>query len=304
MVMKIIIFGGAGFLGSHTADVLSDLGHEVTIFDKEFSRHLQGTQKMIVGNILDDKAVNAAVRGMEVVYNFSAVADLDHARLNPVETANVNVIGNLKILEAAKNAKVKRFVFSSSIYVYSDMGSFYRSSKQACELYIENYQQEYGLDYTILRYGSLYGPRADENNWIQRILKQALIERKITRQGNGEEIREYIHVRDAACLSVDILDEKYRNRHIIISGNEQIKIKDFLIMIKEIFKNQIEVEYISVEDSIHYEITPYVFIPKMAHKLKNNEHIDLGQGILEILNDLHRKHLNKKNNADIVIKTN
>ena len=290
--MNVIVFGGSGFLGSHVADVLTDRGHKVTIFDKVVSPYLRKEQEMIVGDVLEEKAVREAVKGADFVYNFIAIADIDDACQRPVETAQINVLGTIHILEACRAERVKRFIFSSSIYVYSDAGSFYRSSKQSCELFIENYQKMYGLDYTILRYGSLYGPRSDERNWVYKILKQALIEKKITREGNGEEIREYVHVIDAAKLSVDILKDENKNRRLIITGSEQIKIKDLLTMIKEMLKNDVTIEfYKPTRESEHYEVTPYVFNPQIAVKIRGQEHLDMGQGILNILGEIHNKYV-------------
>ncbi|MCK4996563.1 MAG: NAD(P)-dependent oxidoreductase, partial [Thermoplasmatales archaeon] len=171
--MKAIVFGGSGFLGSHIADTLTNKGHDVTIFDLQPSKYLKDKQKMVVGDILDQKAVEKAVKGCEVVYHFAALADIETAHLKPLETVEYNILGTTTILEACRKNKVKRFVFASTIYVYSDAGSFYRSSKQACELIIENYNEVFNLPYTILRYGSLYGPRADDKNWIHKILNQA-----------------------------------------------------------------------------------------------------------------------------------
>lgn len=287
--MNITVFGGSGFLGSHVADVLTERGHNVLIFDRTKSPYLRKGQSMMIGDVLDEKAVQKAVEGADVVYNFIALADIDQAWERPVETAKINVLGNMHILEAARKADVKRFVFSSSVYVYSDAGSFYRSSKQACELFIEDYQKIYGLPYTILRYGSLYGPRANEHNWIYKMLKQALIEKKITREGDGEEIREYIHVYDAAKLSCDILKDEYKDRSLIITGNTQIKIKDLMVMVKEILKGDVDINYVPAKHKEHYEITPYVFNPKIAAKIKSNEHLDMGQGILNILTEIHKE---------------
>lgn len=289
--MNAIVFGGSGFLGSHVADVLTARGHQVVIFDRIASAYLRAGQTMVVADALDPKAVAQAVQGAEVVYNFIAQPDIEHSADNPRHTIELNIISNVNILEAARQAGVKRFVFSSSVYVYSDMGSFYRSSKQACELLIQNYQEEFGLDYTILRYGSLYGPRANENNWLHKVLKQALFEGKIFREGDGEEIREYIHVHDASRLSVDILDDQYKNRSFLLTGNEQLKIKDILGMIREIFKGKIDIQYLPAKEHSHYTITPYVFNPQMATKLKSNEHIDIGQGLLNILTELHKEHV-------------
>ncbi|MFA5256467.1 MAG: NAD-dependent epimerase/dehydratase family protein, partial [Candidatus Omnitrophota bacterium] len=200
--MKAIVFGGSGFLGSHVADALDDAGHDVFIYDIKPSRYLRPSQTMITGDILDEKKAAAAVKGCDIVYNFAGIADIDEAGKKPLESVKCNILGNSILLEAARKAKIKRFVFASSLYVYSKAGGFYRSTKQACELLIENYHEVFKMPYTILRYGSLYGPRTDGNNFIYAIIKQALTHNKISRHGDGEEIREYIHVRDAAKGSV------------------------------------------------------------------------------------------------------
>jgi UDP-glucose 4-epimerase len=284
--MNAIVFGGSGFLGSHTADALSEAGHTVKVFDLTHSPYLRHDQEMIIGDILDIKGVEAAIKGCDTVYNFAGMADIDKAYSKPLETIKENILGNTIILDACRKYKIKRFVFASTIYVYSEAGSFYRSSKQACELIIENYREAFDLPYTILRYGSLYGPRARANNWIHKILKQALTEGKITRHGDGEEIREYIHAKDAAKLSVKILSKEFENRNVIITGNKTLKIKDLHTMIKEILGNKIELEYLPDVSNTHYEITPYSYSPRLAKKLVSTEFYDIGQGILECLSEL------------------
>ena len=295
--MKILVCGGSGFLGSHVADYLTDVGYEVIIFDFKRSPFSRKEQTFVLGDILDTEVVERAMKGCDIVYNFAGIADMDHAKTVPVDTVRHNIMGNTIILDTCVKNKVKRFVFASTIYVYSNSGSFYRSSKQACELIIENYSQVYGLEYTVLRYGSLYGPRTNMNNWINMLLNQAIAEDRIVRYGNGEEVREYIHVFDAARCSVEILSKEYTNQHVIIAGNQQIKVKDLLIMIKEMMGNKIGIEYRPVEDktcpydaSIHYEITPYAFSPKLAKRIVSSHYIDLGQGILELLREIHKKH--------------
>jgi UDP-glucose 4-epimerase len=244
---------------------------------------------MTVGDILDEKAVKEAVLGCGYVYNFAGIADIDIACQKPLESIRTNILGNSNLLEACRLAGVRRFIYASSLYVYSNAGSFYRSTKQACELIIENYNEVFGLPYTILRYGSLYGPRADERNGVYRILKQALLERKITREGDGEEVREYIHVLDAARYSVEILAEEFANQYVIITGHQQIKLKDFLLMVKEILNNEVEIEYRAPTFNYHYEITPYSFSPKIGKKLIGRSYLDLGQGVLDCLNKLQRE---------------
>ncbi len=287
--MKAIVFGGSGFLGSHVADALTSAGYDTAIYDMKKSPYLQKNQEMIIGNILDKKAVTKAVAGCDVVYNFAGVADIEEAHSKPVETVENNILGNTIVLDACRQNKVKRFVFASTVYVYSNSGSFYRSSKQACELIIENYNEVYGLPYTILRYGSLYGPRADDTNWVHKTLKQAITEGKITRLGDGEEIREYIHVEDAARCSVTILAEEFKNQSVIITGHQSIRVKDIMIMIKEILHNKVKLEFVPTDSSLHYEITPYTFNPKIARRFTGNTYLDLGQGLLQCLEQVYKE---------------
>lgn len=286
--MKAIVFGGSGFLGSHVADALTEKGYDVIVYDIAPSLFIMNNQKMVVGDILDQKQVQETVDGCDVVYNFAGIADIEEASKKPLESVRCNILGNTIILEACRKAEVKRFLFASSLYVYSKAGSFYRSTKQACELIIENYHESYGLPYTILRYGSLYGLRADDSNFIKKIIKQALTENKITRYGDGEEIREYIHVLDAAKGSVEVLSEEFANQHVILTGNQQMKVKDLLVMIKEMLDRPIEIEFVQPDNILHYEITPYSFAPKIGKKFTSKTYLDLGQGILEIIYEMYK----------------
>jgi len=294
--MRAVVFGGGGFLGSFVADALTAAGHEVIIYDKIASPYRQPSQKEIVGDILDETAVRDAVSGAGVVYNFAGVADIAAAAVSPVETVRTNTLGNTVILEASRQARIRRFVFASTLYVYSQSGAFYRSSKQACELIIEDYQKAFGLPYTILRYGSLYGPRSNETNWIYFILKQCIRESKITRYGDGEEIREYIHVWDAAQSSVDILAPEFENANVIITGQQTLRVKDLLRMISEMLGHRIELEFrpasenaSSLHADLHYQITPYHFNPRVARKLVRNTYVDLGQGLLDLIHQIHQE---------------
>ena len=290
---KAIVFGGAGFVGSHVADELSNRGYSVTIFDRKESEYLRLDQTMIVGDILDREMVKAAVRGSEIVFHFAAMADIQEARDNPVEAANFNIMGTMYILDACREFAIKRFIYSSTIYVYSDHGSFYRSSKQACELFIENYHKEYNLDFTILRYGSLYGPRANDFNFIRNCIRQALLEGCIIRKGDGEEIRDYINIIDAAKATVDALSVDYNNSYLMITGPQTMKVKELLSMIKEIMNDQIEVRYTNDSMEGHYKITPYSFKPKVALKMTHKDFHDMGQGVLDSIYEIYQQLLDE-----------
>lgn len=276
-------------MGSHVADALSEAGTDVRIFDLHHSKYLREDQRMISGDILDEKAVLRAVAGCDYVYNFAGISDLDDATTKPMDTINLNIVGNNHIAGACLEAGVKRLIYASTIYVYSQRGGFYRCSKQAAELYVEEYQRHYGLDFTILRYSTLYGPRADERNGIYRYLKEALLTGKVTTSGSGNEVRDYLHVRDAANLSVDILSEKYRNKHIIISGHHPMAFQNMVKMLEEILGKDVKVMHSPKENLAHYDYTPYSFSPKIGHKLTHNVYLDLGQGLLECLHEIHNE---------------
>lgn len=293
--MKTIVFGGSGLIGSHVADRLTEAGYDVTIFDLKPSPYLLPGQEIIIGDILDKKAVSDAVKGCDYIYNFAGMADLDAATTEPLRTIEQNIVGTAILLEATLRSRAKRFIQASTIYVYSDTGGFYRCSKQAAELYVEEYNRKFGLEYTILRYGTVYGPRADSRNSIYRYLKQALDEGKIDCGGTGDETREYIHVRDAAQLSVDILADKYRNKQVIITGHHPMRLKDMLYTIREILSNRIEINFeASKSDTPHYNITPYSFVPKIGRKLVTHEYVDMGQGLLECISEIYDQDMNRE----------
>ena len=284
---KVVVVGGSGFIGSHVADCLSDNGYQVTIFDQIHSTWLREDQDMVVGDILDSEALGRTIKGAKFVYNFAALADLNQALDKPVITVKINILGNINVLEACRIHNVERFIYASTVYVHSREGSFYRCSKQSSEYYVEEYQKVYGLDYTILRYGSLYGPRADDTNGMYRIVNSALRTGKVKYNGNLESMREYIHVEDAARASISILDESFKNESIILTGQEPMRVADLLKMIAEIlnFKDD-SVEFIEGGYSGHYVRTSYAYQPKLGRKYIPSTHVDLGQGLLQVITDL------------------
>lgn len=275
-------------MGSHISDELSDRGHNVTVTDIKESDWIRDDQQMVVGDITDNDFLEKVMEGKDVVYHLAALANLNIAKTRPVETARVNVLGTVNLLEMAVKKEVKRIVFASSVYVYSREGGFYRCSKQACENYIEEFHNMYGLDYTILRFGSLYGPRADENNGVYRLLKQAMEDGEVNHRGTPQDKREYIHVFDAAKLSVDILDDEYQNTHIVITGNDVLKIEELFYMFSEILGKDIDQTYIEGEEwDGHYRVTPYTFTPKTGKKLTTPHYVDMGQGILQVIEEIY-----------------
>lgn len=281
--MRVCVIGGSGFLGSHVADQLSADGFEVVIYDQNPSPWLQSSQAMHIGDLSTLDSLKEAVKDCHAVYNFAALSDLNAAIDRPLDTVRTNVLGNVNVLEACRLMRVKRFIYASSVYVHSREGGFYRCSKQASEHYVEEYQNVYGLDYTILRYGSLYGPRTDERNGMYRIVKHALETGILRYEGNPDSLREYIHVEDAARASVKALDDSFRNESLVLTGHESMRVHDLLEMLAEILDLKNSIEFVPSAGSKHYVRTPYAYQPKLGRKYSPSTHVELGQGLLHLI---------------------
>jgi len=280
---KAIVLGGSGFLGSHVADALSKGGYDVTVFDVTESPYLRPEQKMVIGDVTDFDQVEKAIKGNKYVYNFAAIAEISAANANPILTLQINTLGTVNSLEAAKMHGVSRYLFSSSVYVHSRHGGIYRASKQAAERFIETYAEQGGPPFTILRYGTLYGRRTTETNRIHAMIKQALTSGKIVYPGDGDALRYFIHAEDAANLSVDVLRDEYANRHLVVAGQEKLRINEVVNMIREMMPKDIEIAFEKGEPEGHYELTPYAFTPEIGHKIVPSDSVDFGQGLLDCI---------------------
>ena len=278
---RILVTGGSGFLGSHVADELVKQGQEVVVLDLE--PPASGDRSFILADIRDAHAVNNAMIGCDAVFHCAAIADLDKAREFPRLALEVNVLGTLTALEAAGAAGVQRFMFASSVYVFSNGGSVYRTTKQAAERLVEDFSPVLGLRSTILRFGSLYGPRADPQNAILRLVTQAVNERKIDFWGDGTEIREYVHITDAASLAVTALDPKYAEESLHITGRERVSTLELLQMIDEILGGGIEIKLCNEPFEGRYRLTPYSFTANHGRRLVGDTYVDLGLGLVEAI---------------------
>ena len=272
--MRVVVFGGSGFIGSHVADTLLAAGFNVAICDQRFSKYLKGNLEMLLPlrTITDYNVVEKTIRKADYVYNFAGMSTIEDCKEAPDLAVKINILGHLNILEACKGFccllgnPVYRTVFPTGIERTGTYHSFYF-------IYLT---REYGVPYTILRYGSVYGERADENNSIYRYIKQAL-KGVIEYPGTGEEMRDYINVKDAAKLSVDILSG-YENKTVLINGINTYSAKEMLTALKEIIGN-VRIKYIPKQKH-HYNITPYSYKQDTAIKIIPKETIDIGEGLL------------------------
>ena len=286
MKKKICVIGGCGFLGSHLVDQLVlTKKYEIHVLDYK-KKYQNKDAKYYIFDIRDKNKIDIFLKQAHIVYHFAAQADIEDSNLNIINTLDINILGTANILNSCIKNKVSRIIFASSIYVYSEKGSFYRISKQTCESLIEEYCNNSKLNFTNIRFGSLYGPRSDDKNFIFNTLSNAIKYKKIIRGGNGEEIRQYIHVKDAAKSCINFLNNKYSNKNIMITGTEALKIKDLLIMINEIMGNKIKISYSNKKLKAHYNITPFSFRPNLSERYNLKEEISLGEGLLDLLYDI------------------
>ena len=291
-----IVLGGSGFLGSHISDHLTLAGYKVTIFDRKKSKFLKKNQTMVVGDITNYYAVKKAIKKNQYVFHFAGVSDLEESNLNPLKAIKFNILGTTNILEAIKNnRKTSRIIFASSIYARSKQGGFYSTTKRTCESLIENYQNKYKVNYTILRFGSIYGLRANYFNAIKKFVIQGMKNRIIKRDGDGMEIRNYINVKDAATICVEILKRKYVNKYFNIIGKEKMTVRKIINLIsKKTFAKKIIYRQNKYND-VHYKVNPFTYRVREGRFLKVRKGIKLAKGIQEIIDDY-------SNNAGLIIK--
>ncbi len=287
---NILVFGGYGFLGFYLVNELLKRGYKVTIADILEDERITSVS-FIKCDIVNREEVENVFKQQQfdIVYNLAGFANLDNAVKEPIKTIQLNVIGNMYILEACIKNKISKYIFASSAYAMSNKGSFYGISKLASEKIIEEYHKQHNLSFVILRYGSVYSERAYNNNYVYNLVKRAVLQKKIDHKGDGNEIREYIHAADAAKLSVDIIEaNEFNNLHVILTGTERIKRAELFEMINEIMNHKIKINYDDSGHVNHYKFTPYSFEPSVSKKLIANPHIDMGQGLLECIRAVYK----------------
>lgn len=287
---KIVIWGGSGFLGSHVSDFFSGLGYQILVADIVKSQWLKKNQKMFLGDITNLDHVMKSLKNADYVFNFAGVSDIDLSNKNSLNTINKNLLGNINILEAARKNKIKKYIFASTIYVYSNTGGFYKCSKQASEIFVREYKKEFGLDYNILRFGTVYGTRSGNSNAVFRYINNNLNNKKTIIDGETDILREYINVKDVSVICNKILGKQYDNQTFIVTGNNQTRISDLLKMITEISGKKNKVVFNKKAKNLHYSITPYSFEENSSKKITSNIFTDLGQGILEIMDSIKNKN--------------
>jgi len=244
----------------------------------------QKNQKLIIGNITDTRIIKIIISEVDIVYNFAGLGDLDKARFMPMETVNYNILSLVNLLKLLTKFKIKRFVQASSVYADSEEGGFYGRSKRSAEDYIVEFNKTFALPYTILRFGSLYGPRADNNNGIKKLIKSAKTKKKIIYRGNKMAVRRYIHVQDAAKLSIKILSSKYKNKILTITGKRSIKVYNLMKFLSKKLKLKTKSNlFLNEKNTAHYKNKPTPLERKKGTNIFIKKEKNFKESILELL---------------------
>jgi UDP-glucose 4-epimerase len=257
--MRVLVTGGSGFIGSHVVDKLRARGHEPVIYDLRPSPwHTDPEHPVdtVLGSITDREALERALHSCDAVAHLAAVADVNDVHAEPEDAERVNARGTVTVLEAARRAGVKRIVYASTIWVYSDCegdevdedtllpapSHLYTSTKLAGELYCKAYQELYGIDYTILRFGIPYGPRAREAAVIPAFVNKAFKGEPLTLAGDGLQSRRFVYVEDLADGVALGVSDVAGNRVYNLASDETVTIKQIAETVKELV-GDVEIVY-------------------------------------------------------------
>ena len=283
--MNILIIGGSGFLGYHLTESLLKKSYKVTVLDRKKIYFKNKNFKFVKGDIKNLKLLTKTIKPNDIVYNFAALSNIEESTLKPKETVLTNILPNIDILNLCKRFKIKKFIFASTIYVHSSQGSFYRASKQASELYIEEFSKRYKLNYTILRFGTVYGPRSSKKNGLKKIIFNALTKKKLIYSGTNKAKRRFIHVVDAAHASAEATKKKYDNSNLLITGKKIISIREVLNKVGKILNIKKKHHFKNIRNNGHYDTSPYSYEPKKDKHIYIKSKINIDTGIKELINE-------------------
>jgi UDP-glucose 4-epimerase len=247
--MKVLVTGGAGFIGSHVVDSMVAFGHEPRIFDLAPSQwHSADEFDTYIGDLTDAATVAHAARGCDAIVHLAAVADVSEVAADPGYSQRVNAGGTANVLEAARAHAISRVVYASTIWVYDGCDADtvdedsalelprhpYTAQKLAGEMYCTSYAELYDVDYTILRFGIPYGPRARAAAVIPSFFKNARAGRPLTIAGGGKQSRRFTYVGDIARGCAMALAPEARNRVYNLASEETATILELATAVSAI----------------------------------------------------------------------
>src|SRR3954452_8050188 len=242
----VLLAGGSGFIGSHVVDALLGARFDVRIYDARPSA--EHPELLVRGDLCDLDRLTNAVHGCDAVIHLAAEADVNQVLADPVDAERRNAGGTLRTLEAARRAGVQRIIYASTIWAYSDTSAevyseslalsppahLYTATKLAGEHYCHAYHELYGLEYTVLRFGIPYGPRARPAAVVPAFVAKALAGEPLTIAGDGLQSRRFVYVEDLAEGVVRALAPVAANRTYNLVGSEDVTVKDIAETVRTI----------------------------------------------------------------------
>ena len=238
--MGILVTGGSGFIGSHVVDKLIDNNRDVKVFD--IRKHHRKDAEFIKGDIVSLEELNAAMKDVEYVFHIAALSNINKLAENPLKAVDLNIMGTAKVLEAARNSEVERVLYASSYFVDSGRGHLYTTTKVSSEMLCKDYYTLYRLPFTILRYGTAYGPRSRSEDVVSIFVKRALSHQPLTIHGDGNQSRNFIYVVDLAEGNVAALKDVAKNKTYNLEGIRPITVKEVAETVKKLV-GDVEIEY-------------------------------------------------------------
>ncbi|MDX1445290.1 NAD-dependent epimerase/dehydratase family protein [Lishizhenia sp.] len=286
--MKILITGGAGFIGSNLCKRLVNDGHDVTVLDNllrgnKIDPEIFKKIHFIKGDVRNYSIVNTASKGVDIIYHFAAVLGVDVVADNPVETMDVEVIGTRNVVAAAQENNIKKILYASTSGIYGhsaienalseeilvDPRTSYAMAKRYNEIYLASHHDEKGLEAVSLRFFNVYGDNQDNRMVIPRFFEQAQKGEQITVYGNGEQTRDFTYIDDTIEACVRLMDTK--GYHIVnIANEEEWNIKTLAENILEITGSNSKIAYIDAPRKRYdYEVERRVGSSKKLKELVN-----------------------------------
>ncbi len=259
--MKIVVTGGAGFIGSHLVDELIQKGYEVYVLDNFTSGTKMINPKAIYYEAdISSEETKGIIELIKpyAIFHLAAQADVGKSVENPVYDADVNIIGTINLLEGARVAGVKRFIFASTSAVYGNLNkelieetdatmpaSYYGLSKLTAEFYIKLYKELYNQSYTILRYANVYGPRQlpkGEGGVVSVFINRIKEGTPIHIHGDGTQTRDFIYVKDVVAANVAALHSD-KDEVLQVSTSKRTSVNEIVSLLEGMHGSSIPVRH-------------------------------------------------------------